>query len=216
MLLAASTLLLLLLAAPADAAPHSRSLLQTGGKTSKNRADNELRASVATSDSILLAVRSGAGSAGILSAAKDGMALARKASSASASPSDFAPGAGSDRRRRLLLALQQYLAPQSGSAQASATGNDAFGSSSSSSSSSSSNLMQRIARKLLQGKRVGANAAITTWSVMAAAGDIQDAAFGGAQLMAVLDATQQGNKLSRQVSSRNSEPTDFDKKRTTG
>jgi hypothetical protein len=209
LLCSSGTLVLLLLQAPADAAPLGRSLLQGGGKTTKARQDNELRAMVATGDSILLAVRKVSGSS-IASSTKDGITLARKAGSGSASPSDFAPG-GDDARRRLLQ-LQRHLAANTyGSSDDSSIAGQA-------SDSGFAGVMQRVtnARKLLQGKTIGANAALSTWSVMSAAEDIQEAALGGAQLKAVLDATQQGNKLSRQVSSRNLDPSAFDKKRTNG
>jgi hypothetical protein len=149
-------LLLLLQAAPAESSPLSRTLLQSGGKTIKNRQDNDLRAAVATGDSILLAVRKGA-AAGVRGATKDGMALARKASSASAAPSDFAPG-GDERRR--LLQLQHHLAVSTHNALAS------------SASATDSSFVRSIARKLLQGKAIGVNAALSTWSVMSAAEDI--------------------------------------------
>jgi hypothetical protein len=204
--------LLLLLQAPAATA---RSLLQGGGKTVKNRQDNELRASVATSDSILLAVRKG-GRDSISSSTRDGLSMARKASSASASPFDFAPGGD---RRRSLLQLSRRLA---------ATANAQHGRQSNHLETATDMPgsfgifghswlvgLQSAARKLLQGKNIGANAALSTWSVMSAAEDIQQAAMGGAQLMAVLDATQQGNKYSRQVSSRALDPSAFDKKKAT-
>jgi hypothetical protein len=200
LLLLAGTLLLLLQVAPALSAPLSRVLLQSGGKTIKNRQDNDLRASVATSDSILLAVRKGAG-AGIVSATTDGMALARKASSASAAPSDFAPGG----ERRRLLQLQHYLAAS--------TYNNMGAGFVHSARAVEGSFAQRTARKLLQGTGIGANAAMFTWSVMSAAEDVQKAADGGAQMKAVLETTTQGNKLSRQVSSRFLKPFDFDKKR---
>jgi uncharacterized membrane protein (DUF4010 family) len=49
---------------------------------------------------------------------------------------------------------------------------------------------------------------------MSAAEDIENAAAGGAQLKAVLQTKARGNKLSRQVSSRNLGPSAFDKKRS--
>jgi hypothetical protein len=198
LLFLAGTLLLLLQAAPAQSSPLGRSLLQNGGKTIKNRQDNDLRAAVATRDSIMMAVRKGAG-AGVRGATSDGMSLSRKASSASAAPSDFAPG-GDERRR--LLQLQQHLAIS--------THNTLVGSA----SAAEGSFVSRIARKLLQGSGIGTNAALSTWSVMSAAEDIEVAAFGGAQLKAVLETTTQGNKLSRLVSSRNLDPSAFDKKRS--